>query len=58
MTNKDFEKVKTALVEVIGYWSERATTAPETEALAAVVQSLANLVKAQRLIQDDLPESE
>lgn len=58
MTNEDFEKVKNALIYNIEYWTERTTTAAETEALAAVVDSLVNLAEAQRLAQDVQQESE
>jgi len=54
MTAEQFDLVVSNLVKVIEFRSERATTAAEVEALAAVVQALANFVTVRQQAQGDL----
>lgn len=56
MTNEQFDRVEARLVENIEFISERTATAAEVEALAAVVNALANLVAVRRLSPGDLRE--
>jgi len=51
MTVEQFERVKSNLVEVIEFWSERATTAAEVEALATVVWTLVIFLSVRTLEQ-------
>ena len=47
MMEDQFDRLEKLLVDKIEWLSERATTAAEVEALAAVVQAFANLLSSR-----------
>lgn len=53
MDQKQFDDVVCVLVGKIKFFSERATTAAEAEALAAVVQALVNFLSVRTSEQGD-----
>lgn len=57
MTAEQLDRVESALVKNIEFFSERTVNAAEVEALAALVGSLASLVGIRQSVQDGQQES-